>query len=214
MNQKTYAFFDVIGIKHAFRQGNAAEILTKFWNEVDGWTMSGFKDVGKVRVYGQNRDQDPSPFVRTYSDSAILYNKPEIEIEDFYCLALSLKKKIDIAAGGSYTIINRDDEIVAPSRPILGGIPMGQNNKPRYENIFGSGPAFINIYLADLALKEAIKDKQLNLDFRIYCVGRQSFPRSCEVKASMTFKGHNDIACDLFAVDEKMLIASNRRSYG
>jgi len=197
---KTYAMFDVIGIKAAFKRGEAAEALEGFWNAADAWATSGFSEVGQVWVLGQHATQAPDPFVRTYSDSALLYTGTEVELRDFYRLVLSLKKRIDSAAGDSYVIINRDDEVAAPRFPALGGILMGSDHNPRYVNLAGSGPAFVNLFGADEALKQALRKKQIDSGYRIYSVGDQSVPQGASVQATVSFTGHNKASCLVHAI--------------
>jgi len=119
----TYAFFDVVGVKAAFRQGSAADVLGKFWAAVDAWTNSSAGGAGPMRIEGQNAVQVPDAYVKTFSDSNILHTEPEFEITEFWKLVDSLQGAINRAAGSSYVIVNRDDEVVHQSIPAIGGVP-------------------------------------------------------------------------------------------
>ena len=93
--KRTYAFFDVVGVKDAFRQGSAADVLGKFWTAVDAWTNSGAGGAGPMQIAGQNAVQVPDAYVTTFSDSAILHTEPELEISEFWKLVDGLQEAIN-----------------------------------------------------------------------------------------------------------------------
>ena len=105
---------------------------------------------------------------RTFSDSALLYTRSEHTLAEFYKIVLDL---LEFPKGQSklYCIINRDEETAVPNHSSIGGYTVNSNNKPHYNRVVGSGPAWVNIYLADLAIKEKQKwhDK-----YTLYCVGK------------------------------------------
>jgi hypothetical protein len=167
--QRTYALFDVIGVKRALGAGDAPKLLTAFWQVAEDWTNHRASHLGPLRHATDYATIPSDPILRTYSDSALLSTPEEVDIESFYRLVQDLKRLIEERVGAAYVVVNRDDEI-APPEPAMWVSGRGDPT-PRYINISGSGPAFINLYLADDALKHA---KAWRKEYSLYCVGEES----------------------------------------
>jgi hypothetical protein len=179
---KTYALFDVIGVKRAFELGNAAAILDRFWTAADVWTNAGGH--GMVDREGGRETQEADPSVVTFSDSALLQHEPEIEINHFWRLVRGLKKAIDAAAGTSYVVVCREHNIDHHSHPALGGLVVDSGGRPRYFNAGGSGPAFANLFSAEQAIRKSAQ-RLCNE----YAVGPLSEPSGARRISTASFKG-------------------------
>jgi hypothetical protein len=103
MAQKTYALVDLIGIKTAFSAGRAAEILEQFWNAADAWTNS--QNFSPVFIPAKKYLAAPEVHVCTFSDSALLYTREELEIDDFLDIVRSFKRHIESRGCPSYAIV-------------------------------------------------------------------------------------------------------------
>ena len=187
MTFKSYAFFDLLGVKNAFADGTAAQLLEKFWNTADAWTSS--PHFPAMKVYGESFLTQPTVFVRTFSDSAILYTKEEHSIEDFYLIVESFKSSIERGVGKVYVIVSRNKEASAPRMPALGGRMLDHDMTPNYLNIAGSGDAWANIHYADHVIT---RTKEWHETYTFFCVGEQSKPKDFNVKDTrecMTING-------------------------
>ena len=177
--KKTYAFYDVIGMKDAL-ENNKEDSFIKFWQYCQTWTNT-YSAACTIKDDPAGTQINPETYITTFSDSAILHTEPEINIDDFYKIALDLKnglKEINIDA---YCIINCDDEISHSDRPALGCHSEGRSGR-RYNNAVGSGLSWINLYLADRAIS---KNKAWHPLYSLYCVGKQNIPSSYASKANI-----------------------------
>lgn len=181
--ERTYALFDVIGVKQALSNGTAATKLVDFWNVVEDWTNHQASNLGQVHT-ADGALVTPSPILRTYSDSALMRMPEELDIEDFYGLVLDLKGRIETRAAPCYVIVNRDDEIPSPA-PII-YVSAGGDPTPRYLNVCGSGKAFPHLYLADEALRGA---KSWHGKYSVYCVGDESRPSNLAPQDGIAIPG-------------------------
>ena len=143
---KSYAFFDIIGIKKALFDGSALEFLNQIWKSIDAWAFGAKREMG--RLLNQNRQMVMIPYLTTISDSIIMSTKEEFEIKNFYELVDQFRNFLKRNKIPFYTIINRDWEIHPHDFPAMGGT--GGN----YFNMTGAGAAWGNIYLADIELHE------------------------------------------------------------
>ncbi len=197
MKQKTYAFFDLVGTKQAFKAGTADKLLGEFWKAADSWATTF--SPGNLPLQGQNAVQVPRVIVRTFSDSALLSTREEHTLEAFYGIALALKAQIEKQTGEAcYCIINRDHEVPHHSLPATGGIAFDSDMMvAAYENIGGSGPAWVNLLYADGAVAKA---KHWHGNFTLYCVGKGSLVPSHPSQDSVQFPGFAKTPTDLFAL--------------
>lgn len=184
-HMRTIAFYDVIGIKDAFERGDAATMLTDFWNAVDAWTNADVAST-PLLIPGTNSMQSPSLRVRTFSDSAVLMMQPEPSIEDFFDIALKLKSSIEKLGIKSYVVVARGDLVDAPELPALGGHLINSDMSRAYENIVGSGAAWVNAYLADKCIG---KTTAWHGKHSVYAVDG-AVPRTKKSLATCDFKGH------------------------
>lgn len=194
MPLKTYALFDVIGVKRAFTTGRAPAILDAFWKASDVWTDLGTHGMVKLasRPHTQQR---ADPRVRTFSDSALLDHVPEIAIDDFWALTRSLKAAIDRAASSSYVIVCCAHEISHHQLPAAGCSSIDDNLTPKYLNLSGSGPAFMHLFMAD----EAIRRAGWTSSFE-YAVGQTSIPTGASVAHTTTFPTVGGSPVEVFAL--------------
>jgi hypothetical protein len=184
MPQRTYALFDVIGIKRAMASGTAPDLLIAFWDVVEDWTNHGASNLGPLQHAIDYASVPSEPIVRTYSDSALLRTPEEVDLDSFYRLVLDLKQRIENQVTNCYVIVNKDDEIAAREPNIW--VSTGGDPTPRYINISGSGAAFMNLYLADDALKGASAWRK---GFSLYCIGEESRCSSMTSLASLPIPG-------------------------
>ena len=115
MPLKTYALYDLIGVKAAFEDGTAEALLTALWQAAEGWTT--YYAPGPLGLEGrQNVVQAPRVVVRSFSDSALLHTREEHTLSAFYRIARSLKSAIE-RVGAAYCVVNRAQEVAHPAMP-------------------------------------------------------------------------------------------------
>ncbi len=182
---KTYALFDVVGVKEAVREGKGGQVLTAFWTAADAWTNGRANSLGQRPVLGGRHLEAPRVAVVTFSDSALMFTRPEFELEVFYEVAQSLKTVLEAAVGRVYCIVSRGDEIDHPSLPALGMKVVDETLAPAYFSVAGSGSAWVNLHLADRAIGAR---KDWHDRFSMYCVGASSLPRTGHPQAEQVFK--------------------------
>lgn len=201
-DRKTYAYFDVIGIKKAFKEGNASELLSQFWKSTKQWVSRKVSDLGYLPLEGQNADKIPEVYLTVFSDAALLYTRDEHTLDAFYKIALDLLKFIkDEDKLNAYCIINRDKEITVPDNSSIGGYTVNSNNKPYYNRVVGSGAAWVNIYLADLAVKEK---QEWHDKYTLYCVGKRTIAdKSFSSSDSIKIKGFLGKKVEIYALTPK-----------
>ena len=194
---KTYALFDLVGTKQAFKDGTAEQLLSAFWTAADVWATTFAP--GPMRLEGKNAVQAPRVIVRTFSDSALLSTREEHTLDAFYEIALSLKGHIERGTGSScYCIVNRDHAVAHHRLPATGGIVFDSDSfLPAYENIGGSGPSWVNLLFADGAVGGT---KKWHGKFTLYCVGDQSISGLFPPKDAIQFPGFAKAATDLHAL--------------
>jgi len=193
---RTIAFFDVVGIKEAFESGNAASLLTEFWTAADAWTNAGVAST-PLLIPGTNTMQVPGIRVRTFSDSAVLTMQPEPSIDDFHKIALSLKAAIERHGLKSYVVIGRGSMVEAPDMPALGAHLVGSDMTRAYENVVGSGEAWVNVYLGDRCVG---KTTEWHAIYSVYAVGEAALPHGAKHKDSREFVGHERRRVKVFAL--------------
>jgi hypothetical protein len=194
---KTYAFYDVVGVKDALKAGNGLALLKEFWQTADAWTNGPGNSFGQQAVQDGDHSEEPRVYVVTFSDSALLFTRPEFKLDIFYKIAGNLKQKLQTAVGGVYCIISRGDEIAHPALPARGGTVMDDQNRPAYLSIAGSGEAWVNLHLADRAIG---RRKDWHKKFSLYAVGAQSVPgggAGLEQETFKTIDGGDEIVCAL-----------------
>ena len=169
----TYALIDVIGIRKLMPGPKAIEALNKFWQMAETWTNGGH-DFTCRRADRPDTLTLPSVYVSTFSDTALVHSEPEVVLEDFYRhVLLSLKSRLD-RAGRFYCIVSSGDYIPQSTEPALGGIASDRGTRPYWTPVAGSGPAWIDLWRADDAIK---KKKEWHGKFTLYAVGsRSTFP--------------------------------------
>lgn len=200
MSTKSYALFDVIGVKQAFAKGSAAGVLQGFWTAADAWTNGVAANFPSMKLAGQNAYQSPSVLVRTFSDSALLSTEEELEIVEFWKLVDSLKKAIDQATNESYVIVNSDQQVAHHAPPVLGFQALHQNNSPAYLNLSGSGPAFVHLFLAEEAIRKQIREQPTWKNYSVYAIDKRSLAPGVTPAATTSFTGLNRQLCELIAV--------------
>ena len=197
MKRKTYAFFDLVGTKQAFEDGTADKLLGEFWMAADAWATTF--NPGNLPLEGEHAVQAPRVVVRTFSDSALLSTREEHTLDAFYAIAFALKQQIEKRTGSlCYCIVNRDNEVAHHDLPATGGIAFDSDRLvAAYENIGGSGAAWVNLLYADGAIAKA---KHWHGKFTQYCVGKQSIPPGREPKDSLQFPGFGKVTAELLAL--------------
>ncbi len=195
--QKTYALFDVVGMKEALAKGTGPALLKKFWQAADAWTNGAAQSYGHHPVMEGAHTEAPGVNVVTFSDSALLFTRPEFRLELFYKIAGGLKQVLQVAVGPVYCIVSRGEEIAHPSLPALGAIAIDDQMKPAYFNVAGSGAAWVNLHLADRAVG---RRKDWHKKFSLYAVGSRSVPHGAAAQDEESFKtidGGDEIVCAL-----------------
>lgn len=194
---KTYALYDVIGVKAALTSGTGPAVLKKFWQAADAWTTGVGNSFGQQLVLDGRHTEEPQVYVVTFSDSALLFTRPEFKLEVFYKIAGSLKQTLERAVGRVYCIISRGEEVAHPAMPALGGTIIDDQMKPAYFNVAGSGAAWVNLHLADRAIG---RRKDWHDRFSLYAVGNAPVPSGFAAQDQQTFKtidGGDEVVCAL-----------------
>jgi hypothetical protein len=182
--EKTYALLDLVGISNQFANNTAASTLESFWSAADVWATA--QTHSPVRVPHKGYSTTPEVFVSTFSDSALLHSEPELAIEDFFRIVKNFKAFIEGRACSSYVVISRHNEVVQHQMPALGGHLMSADHRPLYQGVAGSGDAWVNLHLADAAIK---KKRDWHDVFSVYCVGERSLPSDVRHQDSIECRG-------------------------
>lgn len=182
---KTYALLDVVGVKDALKAGKGPALLKEFWQTTDAWTTGLGNSFRPAPLLDGSAEQVPHVSVVTFSDSALLFTRPEFRLDVFYTIVGSLKQKLTERLGRVYCIVSRDEEVEHPAMPALGGTVMGSDMKPAYFNVAGSGAAWVNLHLADRAIG---RRKDWHDKYSLYAVGANSIPPGGAAREEETFK--------------------------
>lgn len=193
---QTIAFYDVVGIKEAFEEGNAAKLLNEFWNATDAWTNSG-AGVPQVLIPSSYTMEKPALRVRTFSDSAVLTMEPEPGIDDFYKISLHLKAAIERHRLKCYVVVGRGEMIEPSEIPALGFHSIDRRGGHAYENVVGSGEAWVNVYLGDRCIG---KTPEWHERYSVYAVGESALPQGADGSEFRQFRGHEGRTVKVFAV--------------
>lgn len=185
MTERTIALFDVIGIKQAFEKGTAEDLFKKFWEAVEAWTNTDAGNQKMRPIPGVRARQKPDLHVRTFSDSAILMLRPEFGLDDFFEIAQSLKHAIERRELRSYVVVAKGDLVEASKHPATGCFTMDSDFTRAYENVIGSGAAWVNAYHADLVVG---RTKDWHDKYSVYAVDG-AIPTSMTPADSREFKG-------------------------
>ncbi len=196
--QVTYAYYDIIHTKRLLLEKNGSDKIAQLWNRID-WFVNNpsDSDFSTLFLEGKNCKQTPEIHVIAFSDSFLLYTKPEFIIDDFYKIARRFKEIIEENLK-CYCIINRDKEIKQSCFPASGGHSLDDANIPLYYQITGVGPAWVNIYLSENFIR---KQKEWNERYSLYCVGEQSKPKSIKPNDMIEGRGVKGNLVKVFALE-------------
>lgn len=198
---KTLALIDLIGIKNRFADGSAASKLLEFWNLADAWTNT--QSIDPCPMADDPRTLiAPQAVVTAWSDSLLLYSEPEIPLEHFYEKMLFPLKAIVERADKSYAIVCKGEALDAPEQPVLGGRLMRQGGGNAWNQIFGSGPAWINLWQAD---KLVNRKTDWHDRYSLYAVGAGSLYPKIEVKDTIQMAGTGGSSIPVQAVVRRMV---------
>lgn len=191
---KSYALLDIIDISKALKEGRADKILNDFWNAADTWiNQEVYPEM--VSLPRQNVMTAAGIQVVVFSDAALLTTKTEYSIIDFYKIVSDFKSYIEQRVGKACCIVNRDNSI-EPSTQDRQQLT-GSDNIPRFLFIGGSGAAWINLWLAEKAVR---KKKDWHDRYSFYCVNEKSRPSQHE-KDRCVFKGFDNKEHVLIALE-------------
>lgn len=182
---KTYALFDVVGVKEALSAGSGSTVLKEFWRTADAWVNGAGNSFGQQLVLGGKRTEVPNVSVVTFSDSALVFTRPEFELHVFYKIVGSLKQALERNVGKVYCVVSRGEEVEHPALPALGMMNIDSDMKPAYFNVAGSGAAWVNMHLADRAIG---KRTDWHNRFTLYAVGADSIPADMVAIDEAVFK--------------------------
>jgi hypothetical protein len=188
MATKTYALLDMIGVKERLRSADASGVH-EFWSAADAWTNGVGNSLPPKPLPGGHAMQVPEVCVVTFSDSALLFTRPEFDLEVFYEILGSLKQHLSSRAGHVYCVVSRGEEIAHHQLPALGMNSLGSDLKPHYFNVAGTGRAWVNLHLADRAVT---RHKTWHGQFSLYCVDAESKPPSIAARDQLTFRDFDD----------------------
>lgn len=183
---KSYAFYDLIGVREALEKGEVNELLTKFWNAIDAWTNLQAGSQEPARVVGESHIEAPEIFCASFTDSAVMHTSKDHGPSKFYEIALALKDSIERAAGSCYVVLSYADEIAQPNLPAMGGHSFSRSHVPHYYRLAGSGDSWANMMYADMAVT---KTKEWHGTYSVYCVGDSSVPENLEPQDTKVIKG-------------------------
>lgn len=185
---KTYALFDLIGVGEALNAGTADKLLVGFWDACENWT--NFLAKNKRVTLEDGAGMNAMPRVVAYSDSAILWHEPELQLQSFYDLARHLKARIE-EVGKCYAIVAHGDEITPREATIF--VSAAGDPRPLYQNVLGSGDVVKNLYLAEHFVRG--KKDWHQKGYSLYCVGSSSVPDGG------TKEQENTAAGDVFVIE-------------
>ena len=139
----------------------------------------------------------PEIYVVTFSDSALLYADPELEMDGFYSIVHKFRSALN-EMGKVYCVVSRGTEVGHHVLPALGSVVRSGGGKAYYFNVAGSGQAWVNLHLADAEIK---KHRDLHSQFWLYCVGADSLPNGRADAEGITFTSFSGSATKIFAIE-------------
>lgn len=194
---RTYAYFDLIGTKKSMR-GNAEKLKT-YWQALEKCpeiASTGYrarlKDGGLVT---------PSPVVRVFSDSALLYMNEELkQLRDFYEIVeifLGVLRRFELAV---YCIVNKDWEIPTPTQYSYTRYSSPQPDTA-FSFVIGAGAAILNIFIAEELIKG---HKEWHGRYFLYCIGsgKENISEDYQDLDSMPFEGFDGEEKKIFALEK------------
>jgi len=194
---KTYAYFDAIGMKEALKTPEGILLLYDFWKQSDIWLSRrnwyNDSDDYLFKGYGEMaKEPSPNVYLRVFSDSAILSMDKEYPLKTFYKIVNHYMEHLKTAAKlPSYCIINSDKEVKPPTDSATGGLPIDDKHIPYFIKIAGIGPAWGNIFLA-LPKLEKQNAKVWHDKYKMYCIGENNIVPPYRNKGGIPIKGINE----------------------
>lgn len=199
---KTLALIDLIGIKARLADGTGAAKLKEFWTLADAWTNS--QSIEGCRPAGERGTiVSPQAIVTAWSDSLLVQSEPELELKDFYEKILSPLRQVVARVDKSYAVVCRGSALDAPDGPALGGRLMRRDGGGNaWTQVFGSGPVWINLWLAD---KFVNRKTEWHDRFSLYAVGNDSVYQGLAVKETSEMRGTGGATVPIHAVEQSAL---------
>ena len=176
---KSYAYYDLIGVRASIEKGGVKELLTRFWNAVDVWTNTSQSNFEAMKVIGENYITIPEIFSASFTDSAVMHTQHDHGPENFMKIALNLKSAIEQAAGPCYVVISYAAEIPQPDLPALGSNSFSSQCVPHYYRLAGSGESWANMMYADHVIS---RSREWHYRYSVYCVGRNALHTGIKAK--------------------------------
>jgi hypothetical protein len=188
---RTYAYYDLIGVMELLKRADVSGRLEEFWRLVDMWVQS--RPTAYARCLDGERCQVPRVNMLNFTDSLLLNTTPEVEIEDFFKVAMGLHGMLDRNEFHHYCIINRDEEIPIPDS----GNRTEGGRGPALQFGPGIGPAWYNIYLAELWLR----GPDCPLRSKLYLLGNVPLPAGYHVLGEASFEGWTGSTVEIRSVE-------------
>lgn len=196
---KTLAIIDLIGIKARLEDGTGAAKLKEFWTRAETWT-----NTQNIEYCTSARERNtlicPQAIVTSWSDSLLVQSEPEVEIKDFYEKVLFPLRRVVAGVDKSYAVVCRGPAIEAPDGPTLGGrLSRQSGGGDAWTQIFGSGPAWINLWLADQFVN---RKSEWHDRFSLYAVGNNSVYPGLVIGETSEMRGTGGAAVPIHAVEQ------------
>ena len=198
MKFKTYAFYDIIGVKDELKQGGRVRIVHEFEKHAQLWAFHQHEicKIGPSTLLNNpGIARYPMAFLRVLSDSAFLYLDDEYELNTHFEFTINFKKFLEEKGGLKvFCIFNRDIETNPGGISFVGGT-LVKGTEPTYFRLGGVGPAWSNIIEALAPLRETNK-KVWKGKFTIYCLDRCNIVPPYVSKAYFPFVGIDENGYD------------------
>lgn len=168
---RTYALFDLIGVREGLDAGTASKALRDFWNVCEDWANHQIDNLVPLHL-ADGATSSPTPRLVTYSDSAFFKHDPQLSLTEFFRLVDDLKQKIEKRAGHCYVVVAHGAEIEHEPPNIY--VKSAGEQEWRYTNVFGSGDVVVNLWEAEKVVR---RTKDWHDKYSTFYVGHVAPPR-------------------------------------
>jgi hypothetical protein len=208
VNNKTYTFYDIIGVKDELKQSGQVRIVREFEKHAQLWAFHQYEicKIGPSNLLNDQRiSRNPMAFLRVLSDSAFLYLDDEYELKTHFEYSVNFKNFLEEKGGLKvFCIFNRDIEANSDGESFVGGT-LGKGNEPTYLRLGGVGPAWSNI----IESLEPLRKQNKNVwkgKYTMYCLNSKNIVPPYVSKAYFTFVGidenGHDKSIELHAIEK------------
>lgn len=187
---RTLIWADLIGVKNASKRPDIVSIMDGYWKSIETWAFYCHQSIGSGMLRGKRCTQVMDVNVTVFSDSALIELDADYEIQDIYKVLTDFQRAMKNGGHDVYTILNRDEDIVAAKFPAVGA------TRGNFHAAVGSGRAWIDLYSAALF----VENKQDWRQYRSYVVSEKNLGPNIKAKGTANFSSIDGISGTVLAI--------------